>query len=253
MVVKKRAFKPSPKKPETEVVEAVEPSVAATQEEPVESQAPVSVEVEVEPEAGEQSKVAESEDIGSVPSAAAKAEDVNQPEESASPSAQEFVPSPKGVEYSSSGSAKKWFWIAVLILAVAVLVGGGIYVSQGALGGLGGAQATPSPVPTATPEASPAATLNREDIKVQVLNGTDTTGLAAKAKKYLEGLGYKEVATGNAKTTDFEETEIAITDAKKAYLDLIIKDLSEKYTLAAETKTLEAGSKYDVVVTLGKK
>ena len=78
--------------------------------------------------------------------------------------------------------------------------------------------ATVEPAIEPTPTASPSSSLKREQIKLQVLNGSGISGFAGKAKTYLEGLGYKDVMTGNAKTSDFTNTVISVKDSKKELL-----------------------------------
>ncbi|MEK7536346.1 MAG: LytR C-terminal domain-containing protein [Patescibacteria group bacterium] len=113
--------------------------------------------------------------------------------------------------------------------------------------------ATVEPAIEPTPTASPSSSLKREQIKLQVLNGSGISGFAGKAKTYLEGLGYKDVMTGNAKTSDFTNTVISVKDSKKELLETIKTDLSKNYQVTEKTETLPASSKYDFVITLGSK
>ncbi|MBI4157744.1 LytR C-terminal domain-containing protein, partial [Candidatus Woesebacteria bacterium] len=78
-------------------------------------------------------------------------------------------------------------------------------------------------------------------------------GVAASAKEYLEGLGYKDVGVGNASSSDFTETEISIKDTKKDYLETLKSDLSKKYAVSAEAETLSSSSEFDTTVTIGSK
>lgn len=104
---------------------------------------------------------------------------------------------------------------------------------------------------TPTPQPSPAAAdIKRADLKLQVLNGSGVAGAAAKAKTFLEGLGYVDVVTGNA-DGDFAQTEVDIKSAKKSAERMLKKDLGEKYALADTIGELDETSDYDVVITLG--
>lgn len=151
-----------------------------------------------------------------------------------------------------------YLWIIVpTALLVGALVGGLITYFSG-LSRLGEADRTPSPVPTVveiepTPTASPSSTLKRDGLKLQVLNGSGVSGAAGKAKTLLEGLGYKDVDTGNASSSNFAKTEVSVKESAKEYLDLVIKDLSKEYEATAATKVLSNTSKYDIVITLGQK
>ncbi len=162
-------------------------------------------------------------------------------------------PDPEFVEKTN------YLWIIVpTALLVGALVGGLITYFSG-ISKLNVPEATTTPVPTVepvetvTPKPEAKTEVKRETIKVQVLNGSGTAGLAGKAKTYLEGLGYVGVVAGNAPTSDFEETVIAVKDTKKELLETVKSDLSKNYQVAKDTEVLPASSKYDFVVTLGSK
>lgn len=167
---------------------------------------------------------------------------------------------PQIVETSDEYEDKpNYLWIIVpTALLVGALVGGLITYFSG-LSRLEGDEPTVTPVATTasevkeTPVASSAPTLKRDGLKLQVLNGSGVSGAAGKAKTLLEGLGYTSVDTGNASSSDFANTEVAVKDSAKEYMDLIIKDLSKEYEATAAAKVLPTSSKYDIVITLGKK
>lgn len=159
---------------------------------------------------------------------------------------------------SESFEKTNYLWIIIpTALLIGALVGGLITYFSG-ISKLN-PESTPTPVVTIqptiqpTPTASPSSTLKKDVLKIQILNGSGVSGAASKAKTLLEGLGYKEIDTGNANMSDLAQTEIAIKDTKKEYLDLIIKDLSKSYTAIEASKALVSTSKYDLVITLGKK
>lgn len=152
-----------------------------------------------------------------------------------------------------------YLWIIIpTALLVGALVGGLITYFSG-ISKLNVPEATPTPVSTvqpvvtASPKPEVKTEVKRDTIKIQVLNGSGTAGLASKAKSYLEGLGYVGVVAGNAPTSDYEETVISVKDTKKELLETVKSDLSKNYQVAAETEVLPASSKYDFVVTLGSK
>lgn len=152
-----------------------------------------------------------------------------------------------------------YLWIIVpTALLVGALVGGLITYFSG-ISKLNMVVSSPSPIATTipevqeTPKSSPASEVKRDGIKVQILNGSGVAGAAGKAKTLLEGLGYKDVDTGNAASSDFATTEVAVKESNDSYLDLIINDLSKNYEAKEGSKPLSASSKYDIVITLGKK
>ena len=148
---------------------------------------------------------------------------------------------------------KEVFFIAFpTAIIVAALTGGILYYNNNRT-----AEGTPAPTSTAAPTtepeetASPSAELSRGDLSVQVLNGTGESGVATTVKTLLEDLGYEDVDTANAATYDFEETVISIKEDKEDYLDMIIADLEDSYTIADDTETLDEDGDYDVTITVG--
>jgi hypothetical protein len=245
-------------------VDKAEKVVEATVEEPK----PVAVKVEVEPEPVD----ATSSDPGEVKVISVDIQPVDTGEDQVKAQADQAIPTDSPVQTEensepdvpskpeSSGNNTKWL-LAVIVVVLVVIIGivlimiaGGSEkktVSQ-SIGVTSITEATATPEVTAT--ATPTATIKRSDLKVQVLNGTNTAGLAGKAKTYLGGLGYKDVAAGNADKSDYTQTQIEIKDSKDGYLTMVKKDLTDgKYTLAEEVKSLPEDSKYDVVITLGAK
>lgn len=162
---------------------------------------------------------------------------------------------PKEVQVEEEKPNYLWIIIPTALL-VGALVGGLITYFSG-ISKLSTIESSPTPVvsiePQSSPSASPSASVKRSEVKVQILNGSGTSGLAGKVKTYLEGLGYKDVAVGNASSSNFTETEIQIKESKKDFLKTITDDLTKDYTVSKDTKTLITSSKYDIVVTLGSK
>jgi hypothetical protein len=152
-----------------------------------------------------------------------------------------------------------YLWIIIpTALLIGALVGGLITYFSG-LSKINDEMPTPTPMATITPQVEPtptassSASFKREELKIQVLNGSGVSGAAGKAKTLLESLGYKDIDTGNASMSDLAQTEVAVKDTAKDFIDLIIKDLSKNYSATESSKSLSASSKFDVVITLGKK
>lgn len=114
-----------------------------------------------------------------------------------------------------------------------------------------------SPEPTKSHSLSPTPTiketlkLNRQDLKIQVLNGSQIAGIAKKTKIMLEKLGYQKIDIGNAENSDSKETEISLKNDKKDYFDLLRNDLKGSYKISSQAGELKQGSDYDAVVILG--
>lgn len=105
----------------------------------------------------------------------------------------------------------------------------------------------------ATITATPKVSADRSQMVLQVLNGSGAVGAASDIKSFLEGLGYKNVAAGNANRSDYEDTKISIKDSKQALLLMLTADLSKQVSVSTEASTLSETSSYDAIVTLGKK
>lgn len=168
---------------------------------------------------------------------------------------------PKSGSDTSSEFIEKtnYLWIIIpTALLIGALVGGLITYFSG-LSRMSETNATPSPIATVTPEVqvtvtpSPKSSFDRSAVKLQVLNGSGVSGLAGKAKIYLEGLGYKDVVAGNASASNLVETTVSVKDIQKELLESVVTDLSKNYKVAEKTEILSASSKYDFVITLGSK
>lgn len=109
-------------------------------------------------------------------------------------------------------------------------------------------KSTPSPSPVLKQK-----NLKKEDLKLEILNGSGISGKAGEAKQFLENLGYKNIEIGNADSAGYAKTEISIKDAKAAYLPILLKDLKDNYTVSAKAGSLEETSQYDAVIIIGQK
>lgn len=111
---------------------------------------------------------------------------------------------------------------------------------------------SPSPEPTAIaePTAKPTPTINKEDVKVKVLNGSGTAGKATQVKTLLEKAGYGEVLTGNADNFDYTISEIQVKDSMKSLADMMKEDIKENTTKVKVTK-LDEDEAADIVLIFG--
>ena len=164
-----------------------------------------------------------------------------------------------GLETKSSSSTKKYFLIGLVVVIVLGLIGGGVLVYKKAMMGKQEKQEdsvstapSPTPVPVEEQEASPAAELKREEIKIQILNGTGVAGEAKKAKDLLEDLGYTDIKIANASSYDYDEVEISLKEESQNYFNLLSDDLKEEYDVSEEMGELDEDEKFDAIVILGK-
>lgn len=111
---------------------------------------------------------------------------------------------------------------------------------------------TPTPTEVLTPSPTAAPEVKLSEYKLQVLNGSGVSGVAAKIKKEMEDLGFTGVAVGNAGKSNYKDTEIQLkSGTPKAVYDKIAGTLTE-YT-ATEGATLQETAKYDIVIIVGAK
>lgn len=145
--------------------------------------------------------------------------------------------------------------ILFILIVLAGLIYGGIMVAGGSLKqspfGTNSPTPTsvlPTPVPTLIQEE-----ITKETIKINILNGSGKVGLAGTTKTYLEELGYRSIETGNADSYSYPQTTISLKEEAGNLQEQLIKDLSEKFSIASSEATFEEDSLFDVVIVLGKK
>lgn len=98
--------------------------------------------------------------------------------------------------------------IALVLIVLLALGLGGWFI----LKGRAGVSPTPSPSPeieVTTPAPTEAPSLDRSQIKIEILNGTGTAGDAAFLKGKLTPLGYSDFKLGNASTEDNKATQVS--------------------------------------------
>lgn len=148
------------------------------------------------------------------------------------PNVQE-VPTPITSAPKTNKGANKWLFI---FLGLLILGGAGIFffsssASQSkptptpSFGVMPVDEFTPEPVATSTPEP-----VNKEDIAIEVLNGTGVAGEAGYLQGKLEDLDYTNIEVGNADSTDYTDTTVTFSkDLSTTVVDEIKKELEEIY------------------------
>ncbi len=173
--------------------------------------------------------------------------------------------SPSGVSFPTvgeekkSGGAKTLLIVGILVL-VAIL-GFVIYksASKKSTDTLGETYpfddlTTPSSdqtVQVVEPSSSPAATVDKTKIKIQVQNGTGITGEAAYLQTQLGNLGYKDIKVANSDSTVEATTVTFSSTLDSGVISEITQKLNSIYqTVATGTSS---SSTFDVVVVTGLK
>lgn len=138
-----------------------------------------------------------------------------------------------------------WAAVATVVL-VAVGIGSVIVLNDRLNFGDPGAAATPTPAPVA------AAPTIAPDVPVTVLNGTTTSGLAARAGEALTAAGIPVGTTANASTSDLTETVVyyatpdlegAARGVAQAVAEADVR-LSEQFAQIGTPLVLVVGSDY---------
>ncbi len=160
-----------------------------------------------------------------------------------------------------------FFPLFLITLGVALLVAvvsGGIYVYIQGTGEENGQTAvetskpsskpdsTNAPLASSTPIATPvasAAALNTYSLSV--LNGSGRIGEAGKVKTLLEKAKFKVSYTGNAKSYDFEKTQLQFKESVPESVRNTLKSTLQSGYEVEVGETLNSKNVYDIVVTVG--
>lgn len=156
-----------------------------------------------------------------------------------------------GGQRQPSFSFKKLLPVVLVVAGGLFLIGGGLSVYRRAISNRQEEELQPIPTPIEEATPTPEPEFDRAELKIQVLNGTGTPGVAGEAADFLENKGYQNVKTGNADSYEYDETIIQIKEEKADFLDQLRDDLTDEYVLAAETETLEEDADFDVIIILG--
>lgn len=110
-------------------------------------------------------------------------------------------------------------------------------------------QPTTSPVeePTSTPETS----VDKKELKVQVLNGTGIPGQAGEVKDLLVDLGFEGIGTANAPEKVTEAAVDFSTKVPQSIQDEVLAELEKTFIKVWSRNGME-NSGYDISVTTGK-
>jgi hypothetical protein len=102
---------------------------------------------------------------------------------------------------------------------------------------------------TPTPEESSQSA--KEELKLQILNGSGVAGQAGFVKEKLEEIGFTNIETGNAVGTGSDETVVAYLDTVSTeVLEELVKELEEIFVEVSKQEAGEVGD-YDIIITTG--
>lgn len=150
---------------------------------------------------------------------------------------------------TQSGSKKNRNKVVIAIIAVVVLIAGFLLYRN-----IAGRQTETDTVETSKPTKAPTPTpeLSKEDIKIQVLNGTGTEGEATKVSDILTDAGFVDIETDNADSYDNTTTTISAKSSALEFAEEIKEALSEEFDSVTVDEDLDEESEFDIVITTGR-
>lgn len=167
------------------------------------------------------------------------------------------TPSDQLVNRDPSESKKSPFGIILIIVAILLLISGAVWYfffngsqEESTIEVVNESIEPTIIVPTDTPEPTQVS-INRDEIKIQVLNGSGITGEASYAQGVLANLGYSEIKTGNSDKKNQEMTTITY---KSSVSEASITEISDKLKTIYEEVTLKEATSsqvYDIIITVG--
>lgn len=154
---------------------------------------------------------------------------------------------------------KKLIVVLILILIIGGIIAGGVIVYRGAQGKgdspIISIKDTPTPTPTETPTPTPTPTpteISLSDYKIQVLNGSGAPGEAGAVRDLIGKEGAKDVATDNADSYDYKDTEIQFKKEVEEEIFAKLKEILSDYDVV-KGKILPESSDYDIIIIVGVK
>jgi len=107
---------------------------------------------------------------------------------------------------------------------------------------------TPSQAESGQTAADTVQAISREDIKVQVLNGSKKSGLASQLKKELEDKGYSNVKIGDTKDMTYGYSRVIDRSGNKDKLQVVSQDSN----INIVESDIDNTCGYDITIIIGK-
>lgn len=160
--------------------------------------------------------------------------------------------------YQESGEKNaKWLWLLIVLIIFGALVFAFVR-GVGPFSGFKSQDVTQSPTPliVASPsplESSPGASVDKKEPAIRILNGSGKTGVAGAVRDFLEARGWRVTALGNTANYNFERTVLRFKEGFGKFEEVLIRDLSDNYSVTVSGELLEATDSADIEVTVGAK
>ncbi len=111
-------------------------------------------------------------------------------------------------------------------------------------------QTTIIPSITIIPSPIPTLSFKKEELKIEILNGSGIPGKASELRKILKEKNYKEIITGNADNFNYKKTKIKVKKDKIDATQMLKNDLKD-YFSSFDEEILDKKETADIVITLG--
>ncbi len=155
-------------------------------------------------------------------------------------------------------SANSKMVVVIPVVLILILAGGALLFRHQitsrftSLSQLSPAQPTPTVAPTTAPTPTVAA-VDRSQYKVRVLNGTTTTGAAANLAADLEKLGWKVTKTGNADSSDVQQSYVRSKTSAKDAAAVLAGDVKDSYQASLSGSIIPDSDTADLEIVIGQK
>jgi hypothetical protein len=156
-----------------------------------------------------------------------------------------------------SGNYSTWIFIIIGLLIV-VIFGLGLAVLTGFIKNPFEVPnvATPKAITEtitslATPAPAESSQSAKEELRLQILNGSGVTGQAGFVKEQLEEIGFTNIETGNAEGSGDTETVVAyLKTVSSEVLEELVEEL-EGIFVEVSRQEAEEEDEYDIIITTG--
>jgi len=167
------------------------------------------------------------------------------------------IASDKAQDGEKGGGFKKILLFLIIAAIVGVIAGGVYYYTTNVQKGTSSSETPDEQTSQDSQQPTPTEVEELPDLtqlKVQILNGSGIPGEAGKVEDLLVEAGFEDIATGNAESYDYKDTEVSLkSDIPGGVFDEIDKALSEVYTPALSEENLDETSEFDIVIIVGVK
>lgn len=139
--------------------------------------------------------------------------------------------------------------IALSLVIGAVFFGGFVFLDQQNGGTSKEQKETPlTPIPSVVEEE---AKVTKEELTIQIFNGTGTAGEAGAVESLLTEADFSNIEIGNAESQDNTVTEVLVSSQVNQTIQEELKEVLESYFSEVEITQVDEEADFDIVITTG--